>query len=757
MTFDINMIKKVYERYPERIAAARQVVQKPLTLAEKILYAHLWQGNATEAYERGNSYVDFAPDRVAMQDATAQMALLQFMQAGKAKVAVPSTVHADHLIQAKIGADKDLQEALNKNNEVFNFLSSICNKYGIGFWKPGAGIIHQVVLENYAFPGGMMIGTDSHTVNAGGLGMVAIGVGGADAVDVMAGMAWELKMPKLIGVKLTGKLNGWTSAKDVILKVAGILTVKGGTGAIVEYFGEGAVSLSATGKGTICNMGAEIGATTSTFGYDDSMRRYLAATGRQEVVDAADKIAEHLTGDAEVYAEPEKYFDQVIEINLSELTPHLNGPFTPDLATPVAEMRDKAIANDWPLDIEWALIGSCTNSSYEDLSRAASIVEDAVAKGVKPKAILGINPGSEQVRYTAERDGLIDTFKKFENSRIFTNACGPCIGQWDREGAEKQEKNSIIHSFNRNFAKRADGNPNTHAFVASPEMVAAVAISGRLDFNPITDTLTNQNGEQVKLDEPKGSELPAKGFDVEDNGYQAPAEDGSAVQVIVSPTSDRLQLLEPFSPWDGKNITGAKLLIKAEGKCTTDHISMAGPWLKYRGHLDNISNNMLIGAVNFFNKETNRVKNQLTGEYGEVPAVQRAYKAAGVPSIVVGDQNYGEGSSREHAAMEPRHLGVKAVLVKSFARIHETNLKKQGMLALTFVNAEDYDKIQEDDTFDFLNLEGFAPNTPLQIQITHTDGTTDTILANHTYNEQQIGWFRAGSALNLIAEEAKNS
>ena len=757
MTFDINMIKKVYERYPERIAAARQVVQKPLTLAEKILYAHLWQGNATEAYERGNSYVDFAPDRVAMQDATAQMALLQFMQAGKTKVAVPSTVHADHLIQAKIGADKDLQEALNKNNEVFNFLSSICNKYGIGFWKPGAGIIHQVVLENYAFPGGMMIGTDSHTVNAGGLGMVAVGVGGADAVDVMAGMAWELKMPKLIGVKLTGKLNGWTSAKDVILKLAGILTVKGGTGAIVEYFGEGAVSLSATGKGTICNMGAEIGATTSTFGYDDSMRRYLAATGRQDVVDAADKIAEHLTGDAEVYAEPEKYFDQVIEINLDELTPHLNGPFTPDLATPVAEMRDKAIANDWPLDIEWALIGSCTNSSYEDLSRAASIVEDAVAKGVKPKAILGINPGSEQVRYTAERDGLIDTFKKFENARIFTNACGPCIGQWDREGAEKQEKNSIIHSFNRNFAKRADGNPNTHAFVASPEMVAAVAISGRLDFNPITDTLTNQNGEQVKLDEPKGSELPAKGFDVEDNGYQAPAEDGSSVQVIVSPTSDRLQLLEPFSPWDGKNITGAKLLIKAEGKCTTDHISMAGPWLKYRGHLDNISNNLLIGAVNFFNKETNRVKNQLTGEYGEVPAVQRAYKAAGVPSIVVGDQNYGEGSSREHAAMEPRHLGVKAVLVKSFARIHETNLKKQGMLALTFVNAEDYDKIQEDDTFDFLNLEGFAPNTPLQIQITHSDGTTDTILANHTYNEQQIGWFRAGSALNLIAEEAKNS
>ncbi len=754
MIFDLDMIKKVYERYPERIAAARKVVGKPLTLAEKILYAHLWQGNATEAYERGNSYVDFAPDRVAMQDATAQMALLQFMQAGKSKVAVPSTAHADHLIQAKIGADKDLQEALNKNNEVFNFLSSICNKYGIGFWKPGAGIIHQVVLENYAFPGGMMIGTDSHTVNAGGLGMVAIGVGGADAVDVMAGMAWELKMPKLIGVKLTGKLNGWTSAKDVILKVAGILTVKGGTGAIVEYFGEGATSMSATGKGTICNMGAEIGATTSTFGYDDSMRRYLAATGRQEVVDAADKIAEHLTGDAEVYADPTKYFDQVIEINLSELTPHLNGPFTPDLATPVAEMKEKATANGWPLDVEWALIGSCTNSSYEDLSRAASIVEDAFAKGVKPKAILGINPGSEQVRYTAERDGLIASFQKFENARIFTNACGPCIGQWDREGAEKGEKNSIVHSFNRNFAKRADGNPNTHAFVASPEMVAAVAISGRLDFNPITDTLTNANGEQVKLDEPKGSELPSKGFAVEDNGYQAPAEDGSSVKVEVNPTSDRLQLLAPFQPWDGKNITGAKLLIKAEGKCTTDHISMAGPWLKFRGHLDNISNNMLIGAVNYFNKETNKVKNQLTGEYGEVPAVARAYKAAGVPSIVVGDQNYGEGSSREHAAMEPRHLGVKAVLVKSFARIHETNLKKQGMLGLTFANPDDYDKIQEADTINFLDLDAFAPGKPLTLEFVHADGSKDIIIANHTYNEQQIGWFNAGSALNLIAQEA---
>lgn len=753
MVFDLDMIKKVYERYPERIAAARKVVGKPLTLSEKILYAHLWDGNATEAYERGKSYVDFAPDRVAMQDATAQMALLQFMQAGKSKVAVPSTAHADHLIQAKIGADKDLQEAMNKNNEVFNFLSSVCDKYGIGFWKPGAGIIHQVVLENYAFPGGMMIGTDSHTVNAGGLGMVAVGVGGADAVDVMAGMAWELKMPKLIGVKLTGKLNGWTAPKDVILKVAGILTVKGGTGAIVEYFGEGAEAMSCTGKGTICNMGAEIGATTSTFGYDDSMRRYLIATGRQEVVDAADKIAEHLTGDAEVYANPEQYFDQVIEINLSELTPHLNGPFTPDLATPVAEMKEKARANDWPLDIEWALIGSCTNSSYEDLTRAASIVEDAVSKGVKPKAILGINPGSEQVRYTAERDGLIDTFKKFESARIFTNACGPCIGQWDREGAEKQEKNSIVHSFNRNFAKRADGNPNTHAFVASPEMVAAIAISGRLDFNPITDTLTAENGTEVKLDEPRGLELPTKGFAVEDNGYQAPAEDGSSIEVVVKPDSDRLQLLEPFPAWDGQNIAGAKLLIKAQGKCTTDHISMAGPWLRYRGHLDNISNNMLIGAVNAFGGATNEVVNQLTGAKGEVPATARAYKAAGVPSIVVGDHNYGEGSSREHAAMEPRHLGVRAVIVKSFARIHETNLKKQGMLGLTFANEADYDKIKEDDTFNFVDLNAFAPGKQLTLEIVHADGSTESIKLNHTYNEQQIGWFKAGSALNLIKLE----
>ena len=750
MTFDIDMIRKVYNRYPERVAAAREAVGKPLTLAEKILYTHLWEGNATEAFGRGASYVDFAPDRVAMQDATAQMALLQFMQAGKSKVAVPSTAHADHLIQARIGADKDLQDGINKNNEVFNFLSSVCNKYGIGFWKPGAGIIHQVVLENYAFPGGMMIGTDSHTVNAGGLGMVAIGVGGADAVDVMAGMAWELKFPKLIGVKLTGRLNGWTSAKDVILKVAGILTVKGGTGAIVEYFGEGAESLSATGKGTICNMGAEIGATTSTFGYDDSMRRYLAATGRQDVVDAADAVAEHLTGDAEVYANPEQYFDQVIEINLDELTPHLNGPFTPDLATPVAEMKEKAAANDWPTDIEWALIGSCTNSSYEDLTRAASIVADAVEKGIAPKAILGINPGSEQVRYTAERDGLMDTFNKLEGTRIFTNACGPCIGQWAREGAEKQEKNSIVHSFNRNFAKRADGNPNTHAFVTSPEMVAAIAISGKLDFNPITDTLTNANGEEVKLAEPTGHELPSAGFAVEDNGYQAPAADGSGINVAVAPDSQRLQLLAPFAPWDGANIEGAKLLIKAFGKCTTDHISMAGPWLRYRGHLDNISNNCLIGAVNAYTQETNAVTNQLDGSVDEVPNVARAYKAAGVPSIVVGDHNYGEGSSREHAAMEPRHLGVRAVIVKSFARIHETNLKKQGMLGLTFDNEADYDLIQVDDTFNFTDLAAFAPGKQLTLEVVHANGSTDSIKLNHTYNAQQIDWFKAGSALNLI-------
>ena len=750
MAFDIEMIKAVYAKYPERVAAARKVVGKPLTLAEKILYTHLWDGEATQAYERGNSYVDFAPDRVAMQDATAQMALLQFMQAGKAKVAVPSTAHADHLIQARLGADKDLQEGINKNNEVFNFLSSVCDKYGIGFWKPGAGIIHQVVLENYAFPGGMMIGTDSHTVNAGGLGMVAIGVGGADAVDVMAGMAWELKMPKLIGVKLTGKLHGWTAPKDVILKVAEILTVKGGTGAIVEYFGEGAISMSCTGKGTICNMGAEIGATTSTFGYDDSMRRYLKATDRADVVELADTVAEHLTGDAEVYANPEQYFDQVIEIDLNTLMPHLNGPFTPDLGTEVGKMNEKATKNDWPLDVEWGLIGSCTNSSYEDLSRAASIAKQAVEKGLETKAQFGINPGSEQVRFTAERDGFLKTFEDLD-ATIFTNACGPCIGQWARYSDPKNApKNSIVHSFNRNFAKRADGNPNTHAFVASPEMVAAIAISGRLDFNPITDTLTNKNGEQVKLDPPVGDELPRRGFAVDDNGYQAPAEDGSGIEVVVSPDSKRLQLLSPFPAWDGGNITGAKLLIKAQGKCTTDHISMAGPWLQYRGHLDNISNNCLIGAVNAFGGATNEVVNQLTGSKGEVPATARAYKAAGVPSIVVGDHNYGEGSSREHAAMEPRHLGVVAVIVKSFARIHETNLKKQGMLGLTFANESDYDKIKEDDTFNFTDLAEFAPGKQLTLEVTHADGSSDTIMLNHTYNAQQIDWYRAGSALNLI-------
>ena len=751
MAFDINMIKGVYARMAERIEAARKVVGKPLTLAEKILYNHLWDGKAAKAFTRGKDYVNFAPDRIACQDATAQMALLQFMQAGKTEVAVPTTVHCDHLIQAKIGADKDLQEAINTSSEVFNFLASVSNKYGIGFWKPGAGIIHQVVLENYAFPGGMMIGTDSHTVNAGGLGMVAIGVGGADAVDVMAGMAWELKFPKLIGIKLIGKLSGWTAPKDVILKVAGILTVKGGTGCIVEYFGEGAKSISATGKGTICNMGAEIGATTSTFGYDDSIERYLRATDRNDVADEANKVASNLTGDDEVYATPEKYFDQVIEIDLSELRPHLNGPFTPDLATPVGEMTKKAQENNWPLKVEWGLIGSCTNSSYEDLSRAASVAKQAVDKKLVTKAEFGINPGSEQVRYTAERDGIIDVFEAL-NAKIFTNACGPCIGQWAREGADKQEKNTIVHSFNRNFSKRADGNPNTHAFVGSPEMVAAVAISGKLDFNPMTDTLINQDGEEVMLEEPTGLELPPKGFDVKDPGYIAPIKDGSKIEIVVKTDSKRLQLLEPFTPIDS-NLKGVKLLIKAFGKCTTDHISMAGPWLRFRGHLDNISNNMLIGAVNAFNKDTNKVKNQITGEYGPVPDTARAYKMAGIPTIVVGDHNYGEGSSREHAAMEPRHLGVVAVLVKSFARIHETNLKKQGMLGLTFANEADYDKIQEDDTFDFIDLVDFTPGKALTIGVKHADGSEDTIMANHTYNAGQIEWFKYGSALNLIKIE----
>jgi len=683
MAFDINIIKEVYRQMPERIEKARQLVGRPLTLSEKILYSHLWDDNATKAYERGKDYVDFAPDRIALQDATAQMALLQFMQAGKTKVAVPTTTHCDHLIQAKNGAGTDLQSALNTSNEVFNFLESVSNKYGLGFWKPGAGIIHQVVLENYAFPGGMMIGTDSHTVNAGGLGMIAIGVGGADAVDVMAGMAWELKFPKLIGVKLTGKLSGWTAPKDVILKVAGIVSAKGGTGAVVEYFGEGAIGMSCTGKGTICNMGAEIGATTSTFGYDESMERYLRATERADVADAANTVKEHLTGDAEVYANPENYFDQVIEINLSELSPLLNGPFTPDLSTKVgSDMKAIANKNDWPLKVEWGLIGSCTNSSYEDLSRAASIAQQALDKGLGIKADFGINPGSEKVRYTADRDGILSVFEQLD-AKIFTNACGPCIGQWARyEDPKNAPKNSIIHSFNRNFAKRADGNPNTHAFVASPEMVAAITIAGRLDFNPMTDSLINKEGEKVMLDEPTGWELPPKGFEVKDDGYLAPEDDGSGVVINVSPDSERLQLLAPFEPI-GNTIDGAKLLIKAHGKCTTDHISMAGPWLRYRGHLDNISNNCLIGAVNAFNMKTNFVKNQSDGEYDAVPLTARAYKAANIKTIVVGDHNYGEGSSREHAAMEPRHLGVAAVLVKSFARIHETNLKKQGMLGLT--------------------------------------------------------------------------
>ena len=749
MAFNIDMIEKVYDEIKTKVDKARELTKKPLTLSEKILYSHLWNNELKSPFKRGKDYVDFAPDRIACQDATAQMALLQFMQAGKKKVAVPTTVHCDHLIQASVGASKDLQSALNNSNEVFNFLESVSNKYGIGFWKPGAGIIHQVVLENYAFPGGMMIGTDSHTVNAGGLGMVAIGVGGADAVDVMAGMPWELKFPKLIGVKLTGKLSGWTAPKDVILKVAGILTVKGGTGAIIEYFGSGAESMSCTGKGTICNMGAEVGATTSTFGYDESMERYLRSTDRNDVADAANKVKDYLTADKEVYENPEKYFDQVIEINLSELMPHVNGPFSPDIATPISEMSRKSKENDWPIKVEWGLIGSCTNSSYEDLSRAASIAQQAIDKKLETKAEFGINPGSEQVRFTAERDGFLEIFENL-NAKIFTNACGPCIGQWAREGADLKEKNTIVHSFNRNFAKRADGNPNTHAFVASPEMVAAIAISGKLDFNPITDSLINSEGVEVKLDEPTGWELPPKGFEVEDAGYLEPVEDGSDINVVVNESSERLQLLEPFKPWDGKNITNARLLIKALGKCTTDHISMAGPWLRFRGHLDNISNNCLIGAVNAFNNKTNFVKNHINGEYQGVPDTQREYKKNGIDTVVVGDHNYGEGSSREHAAMEPRHLGVKVVLVKSFARIHETNLKKQGMLGITFSNESDYDLIQEDDLFNFIDLESFSPGKQLTIEIIHSDGSKDLIKADHTYNQQQIEWYKEGSALNLI-------
>jgi len=756
MIFDLDMIKAVYKNMPGRIAKARKVVGKPLTLSEKILYSHLHVDEKLQNFGRGKSYVNFSPDRVAMQDATAQMALLQFMSAGMPKVQVPSTVHCDHLILAKDGAKKDLADSITASGEVFNFLESVSNKYGIGFWRPGAGIIHQVVIENYGFPGGMMIGTDSHTVNAGGIGMIAIGVGGADAVDVMAGMAWELKFPKLIGVKLTGKLSGWSSSKDVILKVAGILTVKGGTGAIVEYFGPGAQTLSCTGKGTICNMGAEIGATTSTFGYDEKMAQYLRGTGRKEVADLADKVKEHLTGDPEVYANPEKYFDQVIEIDLSTLEPHVNGPFTPDRAIPISQFANEVRKNNWPQRLEVGLIGSCTNSSYEDITRSASLAKQAVDKKLKAKAEFTITPGSELVRYTVERDGYLSTFEKM-GGVVLANACGPCIGQWSRHTNDPNRANSIITSFNRNFAKRNDGNPNTHAFVASPEITTAFAIAGDLTFNPLKDTLVNQDGQAVRLDEPKGVEFPPKGFDVKDPGYLAPAKDGSKVQVKIDAKSNRLQALAPFKPWDGKNLTGMKLIIKAKGKCTTDHISMAGPWLRFRGHLDNIANNTLTGAINYFNDKPDSVKNQLTGQYGPVPATQRAYKAAGVPTIVVGDHNYGEGSSREHAAMQPRHLGMRVILVKSFARIHETNLKKQGMLGLTFANEADYDKIQEDDTIDITDLTSFAPDKQLTLVLHHKNGTSDTIKANHTYNAGQIEWFKAGSALNLMAKQITGS
>jgi len=751
MVFDLDLIKKVYAEMPSKIAAAKKITGKALTLSEKILYTHLFSTTVRD-YARGKDYVDFAPDRVAMQDATAQMALLQFSTCGRERVAVPSTVHCDHLIQAKTGAKTDLSTALDVNKEVYDFLSSISNKYGIGFWKPGAGIIHQVVLENYAFPGGMMIGTDSHTPNAGGLGMIAIGVGGADAVDVMAGLAWELKMPKLIGIKLNGKLNGWTSAKDVILKVAGILTVKGGTGAIVEYFGEGADSLSATGKATICNMGAEIGATCSLFTYDEKMSAYLKATEREEVATLADKVKDCLRPDPEVYANPAAYYDQLIEINLDELEPHVNGPFTPDLAWPISKFAEAVKNNQWPEKLEVALIGSCTNSSYEDISRSASVAKQAIEKKLDTRAEFTITPGSELVRFTIEKDGFLDTFEKI-GGVVLANACGPCIGQWARHIDDPNRKNSIITSFNRNFARRNDGLSSTHAFVASPEIVTAMAIAGNLNFNPLKDKLTNRNGEDVMLDEPTGFELPPRGFSVDDPGYLPPAEDGSKLKVIVKPDSQRLQLLEPFKPWEGVDLTGLRLLIKAKGKCTTDHISMAGPWLKFRGHLDNISNNMLIGAVNYFNEKSDSVKNQLTAEYGPVPATARAYKAAGIGSIVVGDENYGEGSSREHAAMEPRHLGVRAILVRSFARIHETNLKKQGMLALTFANKADYEKIQEDDVIDILGLTHFAPGQPLTLVLHHLHGDPEEIQVNHTYNESQIEWFKAGGALNVIRAE----
>jgi aconitate hydratase len=749
MIFNIELIKSYYERLPHLIGELRKNLEKPLTFSEKVLYTHLFNKTDLRYFNRGVDYVEFAPDRIAMQDATAQMALLQFIMAGKDTSLVPVSVHCDHLIMAKTGSADDLRNANITNREVYDFLSSICDKYNIDFWKPGAGIIHQIVLENYAFPGGMMIGTDSHTVNAGGLGMIAIGVGGADAVDVMSGMCWELKFPKLIGIKLTGKLNGWTSAKDIILKVSGMLTVKGGTGCIIEYFGEGAESLSCTGKATICNMGAEMGATCSVFGYDESMSRYLDSTGRSEISRLANGVNEHLTADPEVYANPGKYFDQIIEINLSELEPYINGPFTPDLATPISEMKKIAVQSGWPLKIEVGLIGSCTNSSYEDISRAASVAADALKKNLVAKSQLTVTLGSEQIRAIAERDGFLETFEKI-GGIVFANACGPCIGQWEREGSDKNEANTVIHSFNRNFAKRTDGNPNTNAFVASPEIVTALAIAGDLTFNPITDSLKNRNGENVKLAEPSGFDLPPDGFINVENGFQKPSKDKRAISVKIDPASERLQVLTPFPAWDGKDLKCLPLLIKVKGKCTTDHISMAGFWLKYRGHLDNISNNYMIGAVNSFNDQTNSILNQVTGKYEPVPQVARFYKTEGMGSVVIGEENFGEGSSREHAAMEPRFLNVKVVVAKSFARIHETNLKKQGVLALTFSDKDDYSRIRETDKIDITGLKEFSPGEKIRIILNHSNGEIEAIDANHSYNEVQIEWFKAGSALNLI-------
>ena len=756
MIFDFEMIDSFYKQLDSRIQEIRKKLNHPLTLSEKILYSHIYNKNQIKSFGRGEDYVDFMPDRVAMQDATAQMAILQFMMAGKERTAVPTSVHCDHLILAQSGAEADLRTAGITNKEVYDFLSSVCNKYDIGFWKPGAGIIHQIVLENYAFPGGMMIGTDSHTPNAGGLGMIAIGVGGADAVDVLAGMGWELKFPKLIGIKLTGKLSGWSSAKDIILKISGLLTVKGGTGYIIEYFGEGSQSLSCTGKATICNMGAETGATSSIFSFDKSMSEYLVATGRKNVADLAVKNMEHLSADREVYTDPSRYYDQYIEINLSELEPYINGPFTPDLATPLSMMKEEAVKNNWPVEVEVGLIGSCTNSSYEDLSRAASVVKDALSKNLVAKSEFTITPGSEQIRFITERDGFLDLFRKI-GGNVFANACGPCIGQWARKDADNKKVNTIIHSFNRNFAKRNDANPNTYAFVASPEIVTAIAISGKLTFNPIRDTLKNSHGKEVKLSEPQGLNLPPDGFGTVDSGYQKPLHGKNGEKIIIDPGSDRLQLLAPFKEWDRKDFLNLPLLIKAKGKCTTDHISMAGYWLKYRGHLGNISENYMIGAVNYFNDQTNSILNQLTGLYETVPRIARAYRDSGSGSAVVGEENFGEGSSREHAAMEPRYLGVKVVLVKSFARIHETNLKKQGVLTLTFVDKEDYNKIKEDDKIDITGLSDFAAGRKLTVTLKHSDGTREKFQANHSYNESQIEWFKAGSALNIIRKSNKKN